>query len=71
MDKVKEVILLETKRLILIELFNYPTFKSPLMAQKALEKIEKVKKRLSKKYKAIEVFVSEQGAFKQIVKIEK
>ncbi|MGQ0826948.1 MAG: hypothetical protein ACT4ON_01000 [Bacteroidota bacterium] len=71
MAKVKQVILLETDKLILIELFNYPTLKTPLMAQKALEQIERVKERLLNKYKIIEVFVSKNGAFRQIIKIEK
>ncbi len=71
MTKIKQVILLETDSLILIELLSYPKIKTPLEAMKALEEIEKVKKELIKKHKLIEVFISEKGAFRQIIKIEK
>jgi len=40
-------------------------------AMKALEDIERVKEKLIKKYKSIEVFVSKKGAFRQIIKIQK
>lgn len=71
MAKIQQITLLETNDLILIELFKYPKIKTPLEAMKVLEDIERVKEKLLKKYKSIEVFVSKRGAFRQIIKIEK
>ena len=71
MAEVEQIILLETDNLILIELFNYPKVKTPLMAMKALEDIEQVKKTLIEKYNLIDVFVSEKHSFRQIIKIQK